>query len=187
MPEEIQKEEKKSEEKEAASDRGEPRPENSGREELDELSKCQKERDEYLDGWKRAKADLINYKKDETKRFESVVMFSNESLVRELINVLDSFDLALAALGQPQKNADKTQIGAEKGLYLIRQQLEDILKKVGLERIIVSVGQSFDPGLQEAIALIESDKPAGTVIEEVEKGYLLNGKLIRPARVKVAK
>ncbi len=177
MEENIQKEDKK--EKEAASKGGE-RPEEISVQE-DELTKCQKERDEYLDGWKRAKADLINYKKDETKRFEKVVMFSNESLVRELINVLDSFDLALVAL-EAEDDSKK-----EKGLYLIRQQLEDLLKRVGLERIIISVGQPFDPGLQEAIASIESDKPAGTVIEEVEKGYLLNGKLIRPARVKVVK
>jgi len=147
--------------------------------EEDELTKCQKERDEYLEGWKRAKADLINYKKDEAKRFEAVVKFANESIIRDLINVLDSFDLALVALEKEAK--------AEKGIYLIRAQLEDILKQNGLERIIVSVGQPFDPALQEAIATVESDKPSGTVVEEVEKGYLLNGKLIRPARVKVAK
>jgi len=148
---------------------------------LDELSKCQKERDDYLDGWKRAKADLINYKKDEAKRFEAIVKFSNEALIKELINVLDSFDLALVALEVEEDK--KTQ----KGLYLIRQQLEDILRQNGLERIIVSVGQSFDPALQEAVATIELDKPSGTIIEEVERGYLLNGKLIRPARVKVSK
>jgi len=147
--------------------------------EEDELTKCQKERDEYLEGWKRAKADLINYKKDEAKRFEAVVKFANEAIIRDLINVLDSFDLALVALEKEAK--------AEKGIYLIRAQLEDILKQNGLERIIVSVGQPFDPALQEAIATVESDKPSGTVVEEVEKGYLLNGKLIRPARVKVAK
>lgn len=147
----------------------------------DELSRCPKERDEYLDGWKRAKADLINYKKDELKRFENVVRFSNESLVKELINVLDSFDLALVTL-EAENDSRK-----EKGLYLIRQQLEDILRRVGLERIIVSVGQPFDPGLQEAVAELESDKPSGIIIEEVERGYLLNGKLIRPARVKVSK
>jgi len=56
-----------------------------------------------------------------------------------------------------------------------------------LERIIISVGQPFDPGLQEAVAEIESDKTSGTIVEEVERGYLLNGKLIRPARVKIAK
>jgi len=147
--------------------------------EEDELTKCQKERDEYLEGWKRAKADLINYKKDEAKRFEAVVKFANEAIIRDLINVLDSFDLALVALEKEAKT--------EKGIYLIRAQLEDILKQNGLERIIVSVGQPFDPALQEAIATVESDKPSGTVVEEVEKGYLLNGKLIRPARVKVAK
>lgn len=168
MAEEIQKNEEKVE--------GEEKPS-----ETDELLKCQKEKEEYLDGWKRAKADLINYKKDEAKRFESVIKFANESLVKDLILVLDSFDLALSAL---QNEADAKK---EKGLYLIRQQLEDILKLSGLERIIISVGQPFDPSLQEAVSEVESDKTSGTIIEEVERGYLLNGKLIRPARVKVAK
>ena len=61
----------------------------------DELTKCKRECGEYLDGWKRAKADLINYKKEETKRFEGISRFSQEILIRDLINVLDSFDLAL--------------------------------------------------------------------------------------------
>lgn len=174
MAEEIQKENNEKENK------GETKEEEK-KEEIDELSKCQKEREEYLDGWKRAKADLINYKKDEAKRFEAIVKFSNEALIGELINVLDSFDLALVALEVEEDK--KTQ----KGLYLIRQQLEDILRQNSLERIIVSVGQPFDPGLQEAVATIESDKPSGTIIEEVERGYLLNGRLIRPARVKVSK
>ena len=146
-----------------------------------EIIKCQKERDEYLDGWKRAKAELINYKKDEAKKFEEIVKFSREGLIGELINVLDSFDLALVSL---EADADhKTQ----KGLYLIRSQLEDVLRKNGLERVIVSVGQPFDAALQEAIASVESSGPSGAVVEEVEKGYLLHGKLIRPARVKVSK
>ena len=144
-----------------------------------ELTKCQKERDEYLEGWKRAKADLINYKKEEAKRFEVISRFSQEVLIRDLINVLDSYDLALSALEKEGK--------AEKGVYLIRAQTEDILKANGLERIIISVNQPFDPSFQEAIAVIESDKPSGMVVEEVERGYLLNGKLIRPVRVKVAK
>ena len=146
-----------------------------------EISKCQKEKDEYLDGWKRAKAELINYKKDEAKRFEQIAKFSNEILIRDLIVVLDSFDLALVSLGE--EGEEKKQ----KGLYLIRQQLEDILKQQGLERVVVSVGKEFDPNLHDAVASVESDKPSGTITEEVERGYLLNGKLIRPARVKVAK
>ena len=145
----------------------------------DGLAQCQKERDEYLDGWKRAKADLINYKKDETKRFEDVVRFANESFIHELISVLDSFDLALISLASDEKT--------QKGLYLIRQQLEDILRQSGLEKISISPGDKFNPALAEAIAEAESDKPSGSIVEEVEKGYLLNGKIIRPARVKIAK
>ena len=152
---------------------------NEKNEENNELSKCQKERNEYLDGWKRAKADLINYKKDEMKRFEMMAKFSQEAIIKDLITVLDSFDLALAALEKEGK--------VEKGIYLIRAQLEDILKQNGLERVIISTGQPFDPSLQEAIASVDSDKPSGTVVEEVERGYLLHGKLVRPARVKVAK
>lgn len=154
---------------------------NNLNEKPEELAKCLKEKDEYLDGWKRAKADLINYKKDEAKRFEMIIKFANESLIKNLINVLDSFDLALISLG------GDGDAKSQKGLYLIRQQLEDALKRQGLERIIVSVGQPFDPALQEAIVGVESDKPSGIIIEEVEKGYLLNGKLVRSARVKVAK
>lgn len=143
------------------------------------LAKCLKEKDEYLDGWKRAKAELINYKKEEAKRFEMVMKFGQESLIREIVKVLDSFDLALNSLEREGK--------ADKGIYLIRAQLEDILKQSGLERVIINTGEQHDPSLSEVIATVESNKPSGTIIEEVEKGYSLHGKLIRPARVKVSK
>lgn len=153
---------------------------NIGNGEADEdLLKCLKEKDEYLDGWKRAKAELINYKKDEAKRFEAIIKFSNEALIRETIKVLDNFDLALNSLEKEGK--------AEGGIYLIRAQLEDILKQNGLERIAVNIGQQFDPAFHEAVASVESDKESGIITEEVERGYFLNGKLIKPARVKVAK
>ena len=148
----------------------------------DSLKKLEQERDEYLAGWQRAKADLLNYKKDEARRFEGVVKFSNEAIVRDLINVLDSFDLAFAA-----SEEDGAKGKAEKGVYLIRAQLEDAMRKYGLERLMVSVGERFDPALHESVAAVVSDKPEGMIVEEVERGYMLNGKLIRPARVKVAK
>lgn len=145
----------------------------------DSCEQLRRERDEYLDGWKRAKADLINYKKDEAKRVEALARMANENLVRDLLTVLDSFDLALGALGAESK--------IEKGIYMIRAQFEDTLRRYGLERVSISVGQQFDPSLHEAVALVESDQPSGTVVDEVERGYTLMGKLIRPARVKVAK
>jgi len=153
----------------------------------DELKKkleaCEKERDEYLNGWKRAKADFINAQKDEAKRFEEILKFGQTELIKELITTLDSFDLAIAAL---EKDGTATKEAA-KGLYLIRSQIEDVLKKRGLERMVIKVGQLFDPSLQEAIGEIESDQPAGTIIEEIERGYLLHGRVIRPARVKISK
>ena len=152
-------------------------PEKKGEE--NELSKYRKERDEYLDGWKRAKAELINYKKDEAKRFEMVIKLANEDLIKELLLVLDSFELGLASL-------EKEGL-AQKGTYLIRSQFKDILKSYGLEEMATSVGEKFNPNICETVVEIESSQPAGTVIEEVEKGYLLNGRVIRPARVKIAK
>lgn len=145
----------------------------------EKLEKAEKERDEYLSGWKRAKADFINYQKDEAKRFKEIIEFGNQELIKDIIPVLDSFDLGISVLEKEGK--------AEKGIYIIRAQLEDVLKKRGLEKIIVSVGQIFDPSLHEAISSVESNQPSGTIIEEVEKGYLLNGRVIRPTRVKVAK
>lgn len=143
------------------------------------IETCEREREEYLNGWKRAKADFINYQKDEAKRFEEIIKFSNRDLIKDLIIVLDSFDLAMVVLEKIGK--------IEKGVYMIRSQLEDTLKKWGLERVAVSINQPFDPALQEALKEVESDKPPGTVVEEVERGYLLNGRLIRPAKVKVSK
>ena len=152
-----------------------------------EIEKLAEERDEYLDGWKRAKADLINYKKDELKRLEEVARFGSESLILELISILDDFDLALATL--------EKQGATEKGVYLIRSRFEDILKRRGLERIKVETGDKFDPAIHEAISIVDgipasAEASAGkenTVAEEIEAGYTLHGRVIRPARVKVYK
>ncbi len=136
------------------------------------------EHEEYLDGWKRAKADLINYKKDEGKRLEAIIKFSQESLLRELVDVLDSFALALHSL--------ESEAQHQKGLLLIKAQLEDTLKKYGLKGVEVVKGERFDPNIHEAIASVEEGE-SGAVAEVIEKGYALHGKIIRPARVKVVK
>jgi molecular chaperone GrpE len=142
------------------------------------LDQITAERDEYLDGWRRAKADLVNYKKDEIKRLEEIAKFGSEELIRDLVVVLDSFDLSLAAL---QKDGQ-----AEKGVSLIKSQLLDILRRRGLERMKAESGQPFDPAFHEAVG--ESEGGASGMIDvEIEAGYLLNGKVLRPSRVKVFK
>lgn len=142
-----------------------------------ELEQCQKDRDEYLNGWKRAKADFINYQKDEVKRVDEVMKFSNEMLIRELLPVLDSFQISLSVI---------EDVGFRKGAEIIQAQFEDILKKHGLEPV-KALGEKFDPSQHEAVEEAASDKESGIVIEELTKGWKLYGKVIRPARVKISK
>ena len=145
-----------------------------------ELKEVKKDRDEYLDGWKRAKADLINYKRDELKRLEEVVHFANEDMIRDLITVLDSFELALASM--------KDDDPSEKGIYLIKIKLEECLKKKGLKKIEVETGDAFDPAYHEAVGVTEDESAKSeTVAEELEAGYTLHEKVIRAAKVKVFK
>lgn len=145
---------------------------------MKELEQCRGEKDEYLNGWKRAKADFINYQKDETKRVDEVMKFSNEMLIRELLPVLDSFQISLSVM-----EGD----GARKGVEIIQAQFEEILKKHGLEPI-KALESKFDPGLHEALGEVEADgQESGAVIEELSRGWKLHGKVIRPARVRIAK
>lgn len=146
---------------------------------MDELEKIKAERDEYLNGWQRAKADFINYKKDEMRRMEEVAKYGQEELMRELITVMDNFELGLRAL---ERNGS-----VDKGVYMIKAQMEDILKKYGLKKVEVKLGEQFDPNFAEAIAEVEAEGPPGSIAEEIEPGYLLNEKLIRPARVRITK
>lgn len=143
-----------------------------------DLEQLTKERNEYLDGWQRARAELVNYKRDEAKRMDDMAKFSNGAIMRELIMVIDNFELAIMAM--------ERQGTVEKGIYLIKAQLEDILKQYGLEKMTVTPGELFDPTKHEAIASVESELVSGSIVEEIERGYYLHGKLIRPSRVKVA-
>lgn len=149
--------------------------------EAQEINPIEEQRDEYLAGWKRAQADLANYRADEHKRFEEFAKFAHENIMKDLIAVLDSFALALKAI--PEGDA------AGKGTALIKTQLEEAVKKYGLERIEVEKGSAFNPRHHEAIAAKppENGEEADAILEEVEAGYALRGKVIRPARVIVAK
>jgi molecular chaperone GrpE len=145
----------------------------------EKLAAAEKQRDEYLAGWQRAKADFINYKKEEMQHLQEVARYGSEDLIKDLISVLDNFDLGLRAL---EKSGP-----VEKGVYLIRSQIEDILRKRGLEKIVLKAGDIFDPKVAEALSEVESDRPAGTIVEEIEPGYRLHDKVLRAARVIISK
>ncbi|MEI6479260.1 MAG: nucleotide exchange factor GrpE [bacterium] len=145
-----------------------------------ELDRCSKEREEYLDGWRRAKADLINFKKEEAGRLAGFLKNGNENIIKDLITVLDSFELGIAAT---------TEVNPEvmKGMILIKNQLEDALRRHGTEKLEVKKGEMFDPARHEAIGEMHSEYPDGSVVEEVEGGYLLYNKVIRASKVRLSK
>lgn len=152
-----------------------------------ELEKESKEKDEYLKGWQRERANFINYKKEEKERFKEVMRFSNERIIKSLIAVLDSFNLAIQSFLDDGKDK-KENSDYLKGIYLIKSQLEDILQKEGVEEIKVKKGETLNPAFHEAVAEVENKKFAPhTIVEILEKGYILNGKVIRPCRVTLAK
>ncbi len=146
-----------------------------------ELEKLKAERDEYLNGWKRATADLINYKKEESKRLEDSIRFTREDLLHDIIGAIDHFGLGLAAI--------EKQGSVDKGFYMIKSQLEDILKRHGVQKIKAGVGELFNPMYHESIAEAENDGKlqSGSIAQEIEPGYTLNDRVIKPARVKVVK
>lgn len=156
-----------------------PQPKDERDELREKLAAAERQRDEYLAGWQRAKADFINYKKEEFAHLEEVARYGSEDLIKDLISALDNFDLGLRALEKAGP--------VEKGVYLIRSQIEDILKKRGLEKIAIKPGDPFDPAVAEAIAEIESERSPGTIVEEIEPGYRLYNRILRAARVIVAK
>lgn len=149
--------------------------------ELEELLKeAEQKRDEYFSGWQREKADFLNYKKQEFERLKGTLCIAKESVFEDIIPVLDNFRLAEKAISEEDKNNNSIT-----GLLMIKKQLEDALKALGLEEI-ESVGQPFNPNLHEAVEEVEGGE-SGVIIEEVEKGYSYNGKTLRPAKVKVGK
>ena len=160
--------------------------EDKGAEELNkennELDECKKTRDEYLAGWQRARADFLNYKKDEIERIEGLVAYSNEELILKLLPIIDNFDLVEKKISEDLKNNENV-----KGLLQVKIQMLDFLKKYNVEEI-KSVGEKFDPNFHEAVETAELENgESNKIVEEIKKGYIINGRLLRPAKVRIAR
>lgn len=148
----------------------------------DDLALAQKKADEYLEGWKRAKADYLNYKKETEKRQEELIQFANAALIAELLPIIDNFKLALRHL---PADAAGTEWGV--GMGHIKKQFDDFLKQLGIVEI-KTVGEKFDHNVHEAVAHeVKKEFAADVIFDEVKPGYTLHGKVISPAKVKVAK
>lgn len=127
-------------------------------------------------------AEFDNFKKRMERERVEFLKYANAGSVLELIKVIDHFERAVEA-AEKSKDFDSLL----QGVKMIQAEIEGTLRKKGLERIKV-VGELFDPHRHEAVAEVLTDEyPEHTVVEELQKGYLLEGKVIRPAAVKVAK
>jgi len=146
------------------------------------LEECQKLQKEYLAGWQRARADFLNYKKEELKRIEELVNLAKSKIFLKFLAILDNLERAKAQIPEDLKNSDWV-----KGIFQIENQLRNFLKEEGIEEVKTE-GEHFDPNFHEAVERVEAkDSKSGQIVEVLEKGYLLNGQLLRPAKVKVAK
>jgi len=147
-----------------------------------EIIVLEKKANEYLDGWRRAKADYLNLKKETEKRQAEIIQFSNAALLAELIPIYNNFKLAWQHVP-----VDQQKEGWVIGFEHIKNQMTDFLKNLGIEEI-KTVGEKFNPDIHEALIheAQEGFEP-DVVFAEVTPGYTLHGKVLQPAKVKVAK
>jgi molecular chaperone GrpE len=147
-----------------------------------ELENLKKERDGLYDRLLRKQAEFENYKKRIDREKSDYTQFALSELMKELLNSLDSFDLAIQNAAAEGPGAEKTLRGFE----LIYKQLQDTLARSGLKPIEAK-GKQFDPNYHQAVSTEASEElEENTVVHEMRKGYTLNGRLLRPAMVTVS-
>jgi molecular chaperone GrpE len=143
-----------------------------------ELQTLKQERDDLYERLLRKQAEFENYKKRVEREKSEFVQFASAEMMKELLNALDSFELALR-----NAKADEQTL---RGFELIYKQLLDTMGRFGLKPIEAK-GKIFDPHYHQAVSTTPTDEvEENTVLEEMRKGYLLNGRLLRPAMVSVA-
>lgn len=146
------------------------------------MEECEKQRDEYLAGWQRSKADFLNYKKEEIARLSDLMNFAKAQWILGVLPIIDNWERAILHMPEDLKESEWV-----KGIKQIEIQLKDFLKSEGVEEV-KAIGEKFNPELHEAMEEVEdSEQDSGIIAEVLEKGYTINGRLLRPAKVKVSK
>ena len=151
---------------------------------IKELGKCQKEKDEYLVGWKRERANFLNYKKDELQRIREAENLIKRELILKVLDVLDSFDRAESGISQGMLDNQVIQ-----GFLKIKTQLENFLDQQGVREIECREGGRFNPAFCDAVQTVETNsrEKNGTIEQVIQRGYEMEGELLRPVKVKVFK
>jgi len=162
----------------------EVQPDSISVEELEDLKTRAAKADENWDKYLRAVADLDNYRKRVAREKEELARFTSERVVSALLPALDNLERAIeAAQAHGAENSSLLE-----GLTQVYNQFRRTLMEFGLQEIITGAGQPFDPNLHEAVSQVDSAAHAeGHVIEQLQRGYKLADRLLRPARVVVSK
>jgi molecular chaperone GrpE len=148
-----------------------------------ELEKLKAEKDDYYDRLLRASAEFDNYKKRANREMTELRKYANESLTRELLSVVDNLERAIMMSTENQTAVDSIVEGVDMTL----KEILKILEKFYVTPLI-SMGEVFDPRFHQAVGQEESeDSPANTIIKELQKGYMIHDRLLRPAMVIVSK
>jgi len=147
-----------------------------------DLKQVKKEKEEYLTGWQKERADFVNYKKQEEDRKFMHSESIRERILTRFLTVLDSFNMAFA-----DKQAwAKVDENWRKGVEYIYGQMNTVFEEYGVKSV-GEVGEIFDPNIHESIEMIETDKKESdhTIVDVIQKGYKLGDRVLRPARVNV--
>jgi molecular chaperone GrpE len=158
-----------------------------------ELKRLARERDEWKskaeslwDQFLRARAEMDNFRKRTERDIQQRISRGKSDLILSLLEVLDNFDRFLAA-GEKDATANEDSGFAAffKGVQLIQKQILDVLAREGVEPMESPVGKALDPHYHEAVFAQDGGGEHGTIVQEIQKGYMSNGKVLRPSRVKV--
>ncbi|MCR6544944.1 nucleotide exchange factor GrpE [Dehalobacterium formicoaceticum] len=146
------------------------------------VQKLEEEKGELVNLTQRLQADFENFRRRTRGEKEELIRYAAEGVITQLLPVLDNFERAIMAAKDGEEGK-----GYLDGVEMIYRQLLQVLTNEGLE-VVDAVGCAFDPNCHEAVMQIDGgEAPKDTVLEELQKGYFLKGKLIRPSMVKVAK
>jgi len=178
------KKKKNMEEKEQMQEQTTQEEQKSG----DNCEELEKQLQECEEKYLRAYAEFENMKKRLEKEKIQAIEYSLEKFAQDLLPVLDSLDMALAAVSKDNLNAEEAVEELKKGIQLTIEQFIKALKKNGIEVIEIEEGTEFNPHLHEAILQVEdAQKAAGEIVQMIQKGYKYKERILRPAKVSVAK
>jgi molecular chaperone GrpE len=145
------------------------------------LEEAEKKAEENYQKYLRAQADFDNFRRRARKEKEDQASYASLPVIEQFLPALDNFERALAS---SKETRDAESLA--KGVEMVLRQMEQVLTTEGLE-VISTVGEAFDPTVHQAVMQVESEEfEAGTVVEELQKGYKLKDRVIRPAMVKVS-